>query len=84
MNVVIELPLTEFDTLALKCDAVHTASDILNSAVMLRRPKKDHFERTMRITCDFEAARTLLALARQLHPHIVPIIEKSIRIAHAK
>ena len=84
VRTVIELPLTEFDTFALKCRQHRGASDILNSAVMIRYARNDHFERIMQIRCDFETARTLLSLAIQVHSPIVPILEDSIRIASRK
>jgi hypothetical protein len=78
MSVLIEMSLEHFNGFMDKCDHSCLEYRILITAVVIRRPKADDFERIVQIRCDLERAKSLLDLATQIYPAALPDIEKAI------
>jgi hypothetical protein len=78
VRVLIELPLSHYDRFFSLCDPDSREYALLKNGVIVQRSKGDRFERIVKIDCTVEDAKTLLNLARQCHPAVVPDIEKAI------
>jgi len=76
MHLVIEIRLDQYDNFLKRCDITSEAYSILNSGVISRRSKEDHFERVVEIRCRSEEAMALLHAAKRTFPAAVPEIEK--------
>jgi hypothetical protein len=57
-----------------------TGTDLKNGPIV-RRPKADHFERTVEIKCDNNDADKLLLLASKVYPEAVQYIARAIMAA---
>ena len=78
MKVVIEMALAHYDRFLEPCNPSSKEYGILKNGLIVRRPKRDHFERIVEIHCTLKEARWLLDLARQIYPGAVPDIEYAI------
>lgn len=74
----VELSLDHYDRFLELCDAYSRECAILRNGVIARRPKDDHYERIMEISCVTRDVQKLLALADRICPAAVPEIQKSI------
>lgn len=74
----VEIALDHYDRFLQLCDASSPVCEILKNGFIARRPKDDHYERIVEISCETRDVQLLLALADQICPAAVPDIEKSI------
>jgi hypothetical protein len=78
VNVVIEMSLQQYDRFLDRCDPTTRVHALLKNGVIVRRPKGDHFERIVEIHCNLDEAKLLRDSAKQIHPGVVPTIERAI------
>jgi|RhiMetdeSRZDD1v2_1073273.scaffolds.fasta_scaffold264531_4 hypothetical protein len=78
---LLEMPLPVYDVFVDKCDQASRGFALLKNSVIVRRPKDDHYERMVKIRCDLEDAKKLLALATEIYPDAVTSIAGGIAAA---
>jgi len=81
VEVAILMPLPIFDGFVDKCDKDSREFAILETGVVIRISKEDHFERIVEIRCDIVDANRLLFLATTVYPEAVDDIAKAIATA---
>jgi len=81
VQVTILMSLLVYDGFVDKCDPDSLEFAILNKGVIVRRFKKDHFERILEIRCHISDADRLLYLALTAYPEAVADIAKAIAAA---
>jgi hypothetical protein len=73
------MPLPVYDGFLDKCDQKAPGEfRLLKTAVVIRRPKDDHYERIVEIQCDLGDANKLLSLAVKIYPDAVADISSGI------
>ena len=77
-RVIIEMSLPTYDGLMNKCDQSSREYAVLKNGLIVRRPRGDHFERIIKISCDLDDANRLLASATKIYPDAVADISKGI------
>jgi hypothetical protein len=81
VQAIILMSLLAYDSLIDRCNEASREFAILNNGVIVRRYKKDHFERILKIFCDISDAERLLYLAITAYPEAVADIAKAITAA---
>jgi len=78
MKVLIELSIDHYDRLLEKSDLSSREYEILANGLIVRRPKSDHYERIVEISCGMEDAQKLLDAATRNYPAAVAAIKTAI------
>jgi len=74
MRMMVVLPIACYYRFLRKCDLARPEHSILRNGVIIR----DDRGAEVRIPCDFERARTLLELAKIIHPEAIAPLQESI------
>jgi hypothetical protein len=80
--MIIEISIDHYDRFLALCDPASHEYEILTDGFITHRPKDNHFERIIEISCEMWHAQLLLALAHKICPVAVPAIVKAISVAH--
>jgi hypothetical protein len=78
MTVLIEITLDHYDRLLEKADISSREYEILKNGLIVHRPKGDHFERVVEISCGMEDTKKLLEVANRIYPDAVAAIKTAI------
>ncbi len=78
MAVVIEMRPELYDRFWKRCELMGREYAILRNGLIVRRPKGEHYERIIEISCEVADAKNLLAIAANICPDAVRSIEKAL------